>query len=193
MRRLAGVAVFACAGGMLNHFAATRPDPITFEDIAARAGVEFVLKNSATPERHQIETMAGGVAIFDFNNDGRPDLYFVNGARQPSFDKPDPSWFNRLYRNNGDGTFTDVTVAAGVAGAGFGIGVAVADFDNDGWEDLFIAGVDRNILYRNRGDGTFEDVTERAGLGSRRRAASRGPCPRDGSITITMASWICSS
>jgi hypothetical protein len=165
MRRLAVLAVFLGAGGLLNRFAATRrPDPVTFEDVAAHAGVDFVLQNSATPERHQIEPMVAGVAVFDFNNDGRPDIYFVNGARQPAFDKPDGSWSNRLYRNNGDGTFTDVTRSAGLAGAGFGTGVAVADYDNDGWEDLFIAGVDRNILYRNRGDGTFEDVTARAGL-----------------------------
>jgi hypothetical protein len=162
---LAIAALFAIAGSLLYNSAATaQPQPVTFEDIAARSGVKFVLRNSATPERHQIETMVGGVAVVDFNNDGRPDIFFVNGARQPALDKPDPSWFNRLYRNNGDGTFTDVTTAAGVEGAGFGIGVAVADYDNDGWEDLFIAGVDRNILYRNRGDGTFEDVTARAGL-----------------------------
>jgi hypothetical protein len=174
MRWLPGVALFACLflGSLLyRSSAAPRPAPITFEDIAERAGVDFVLRNSATPERHQIETMAGGVAVFDYNNDGRPDLYFVNGARQPALDKPDVSWFNRLYRNNGDGTFTDVTVAAGLTGAGFGIGVAVADFDNDGHEDLFIAGVDRNILYHNRGDGTFVDITAHAGLNPRPGAA----------------------
>jgi hypothetical protein len=151
----------------------SQPDPITFADIAARAGVNFVLRNSATPDRRQIETMVGGVAVFDYNNDGKPDLYFVNGARQPQLDKPDPSYYNRLYRNNGDGTFTDVTLAAGVAGDGFATGVAAGDYDNDGWEDLFIAGVNRNILYRNRGDGTFEDVTARAGLAH--TAGSRKP------------------
>src|SRR5207245_10488462 len=109
-------------------------------------------------------TMVGVVAIFDYNDDRKPDIYFVNGARQPQLDKPDPSFYNRLYRNNGDGSFTDVTVAAGVRGDGFATGVSAGDFDNDGWEDLFLAGVNRNILYRNRGDGTFEDVTARAGL-----------------------------
>ena len=163
--RVAGLTAFASAGGLLAFLAAAgRPDPITFEDIALRSGVNFVLQNSATPERHQIETMAGGVAVFDYNNDGRPDLYFVNGARQPALDKPDGAYSNRLYRNNSDGTFTDITAAAGVAGGGFATGVAAADYNNDGWEDLFIAGVNRNILYRNRGDGTFEDVTARAGL-----------------------------
>jgi enediyne biosynthesis protein E4 len=138
---------------------------ITFEDIAARAGIAFVLEDSATPARRQIETMVGGVAIFDYNNDGKPDVYLANGARQPDLVKAEPAYYNRLYRNNGDGTFTDVTLSAGVRGEGFASGVAVADYDNDGWEDLFIAGVNRNILYRNRGDGTFEDVTTRARLG----------------------------
>jgi hypothetical protein len=144
--------------------APAQPDPITFEDVAPRAGIEFVLQNSATPARRQIEPMVSGVAIFDYNGDGKPDIYFVNGARQPQLDKPDPSYYNRLYRNNGDGSFTDVTLAAGVRGDGFATGVAAADYDNDGSTDLFIAGVNRNILYRNRGDGTFTDVTAAAGL-----------------------------
>ena len=155
------------ASGIWISRAAETPhaDPITFENIAARSGVDFVLRNSATPARRQIETMVSGVAIFDYNSDGKPDIYFVNGARQPQLDKPDPSYYNRLYRNDGAGRFTDVTLAAGVRGDGFATGVAAGDFDNDGWEDLFIAGVNHNILYRNRGNGTFEDVTERAGLG----------------------------
>src|SRR5215469_12380426 len=162
-----GCAVIACGLGCwtwrdLN--AATVPDPIAFEDIAARAGVQFVLRNSATPEKHQIETMVAGVAIFDYNNDGKPDLYFVNGALQPTLEKAGPEFYNRLYRNNGDGTFTDVTLQAGVQGEGFATGVAIGDYDNDGFEDIFIAGVNRNILYHNRRDGTFEDVTRKAGL-----------------------------
>ena len=130
----------------------TAPDspPIQFTDIAPAAGVNFVLRDSATPQRHQIEPMVGGVAVFDYNNDNRPDIYFVNGADQPGLDKPDPSFYNRLYRNNGDFTFTDVTLSAAVRGAGFGTGVAAADYDNDGFVDLFVAGVNRNILSQSR-------------------------------------------
>ena len=145
-------------------FSAPAPDPIAFEDVASRAGIEFTLRNAATGDKHQIETMVSGVAVFDYDNDGWPDLYFVNGASQPKLEKNDPTYYNRLYRNKGDGTFSDVTLAAGVRGEGFAMGVAAADYDNDGATDLFLAGVNRNILYRNRGDGTFEDVTARAGL-----------------------------
>lgn len=143
---------------------AAGPDPITFEDVAARAGIEFALQNSATPHRRQIETMVSGVAVFDYDDDGWPDLYFVNGARQPKLEKDHPSFYNRLYRNRRDGTFADVTLRAGVKGGGFETGVAAGDYDNDGFADLFLAGVNRNTLYRNRGDGTFEDATARAGL-----------------------------
>ncbi len=114
---------------------------IVFENAAAKSGLSFVLNNSATPEKHQPETMIAGVAVFDYNNDGFPDLYFVNGAKLPEMDKSDPRYWNRLYRNNGDGTFTDVTEKAGVKGIGFGMGVAAGDYDNDGWADLYVAGV----------------------------------------------------
>jgi hypothetical protein len=158
--RLALIFVFLT----LAFTAPSGPSPIHFKDIARDAGIDFVLRDSATPTKHQIEPMVGGVAVFDYNNDNHPDIYFVNGARQPGLDKPDPTFYNRLYRNNGDATFTDVTLTAGVRGAGFATGVAAADYDNDGFADLFIAGVNRNILYRNRSDGTFEDVTGKAGL-----------------------------
>ncbi len=162
-RAVTACVALACLAGWLFS-APAGPDPITFEDVAARAGIDFILRNSAGGDHRQIEAMVSGVAVFDYNNDGWPDIYFVNGARQPKLEKSDPSFYNRLYKNNGDGTFSDVTTEAGVRGEGFAMGVAAADFDNDGAVDLFIAGVNRNILYRNRGNGSFEDVTKRAGL-----------------------------
>ncbi|MGH9674504.1 MAG: FG-GAP repeat domain-containing protein, partial [Bryobacteraceae bacterium] len=113
------------------------PPAIRFRELAKEAGIQFVLRDSAAGLKRQIEPMAGGVAVLDYNNDGRPDIYFVNGARQPVLDKPDPSYYNRLYRNNGEGTFTDVTTAAKARGEGFATGVAAADYDNDGFVDLF--------------------------------------------------------
>jgi hypothetical protein len=124
----------------------------------------MIVKNGAQGDMHQIETMIAGVAVFDYDGDGWPDIYVSNGATVPGLEKLDASFSNRLFRNNHDGTFTDVTSQAGLAGRGYSMGVAVGDFDNDGWPDLFVTGVRENILYRNRGDGTFEDITEKAGL-----------------------------
>ena len=146
----------------LGPFAVPGNAPPSFEEISARSGLNAVLNNAATADKHQVETMAGGIAVIDFDRDGRPDVFVTNGAPQPGLVKDGPQWWNRLYRNRGDGTFADVTARAGLAGQGFSIAAAVADFDNDGWPDLFVAGVGRNILYRNRGDGTFEDVTAKA-------------------------------
>jgi len=108
--------------------------------------------------------MPGGLGVIDFDGDGWPDLFCVNGASLPSLTKTGPEYCNRLYKNNRDGTFTDVTAKAGLAGRGYGMGVAVGDYNNDGHEDLFVVGVHGNQLYRNNGDGTFSEVTEKAGL-----------------------------
>ncbi len=108
--------------------------------------------------------MLGGVALFDYNNDGLLDIFFTNGAAIPSLEKTGPQFWNRLYRNNGDGTFTDVTEKAGVQGVGYSMGVAAGDYDNDGFVDLYITGVNRNQLLHNNGNGTFTDVTEKAGV-----------------------------
>jgi len=144
--------------------AAERPAAIQLEDRQRASGIRFVLDNGTTPDKAVIEAVLGGVALFDFDNDGRLDVFFTNGARIPGLRKDDPRFWNRLYRNQGDGTFRDVTESAGVRGEGYSMGAAAADFDNDGWTDLYVTGVNRNILYRNQGDGTFADVTERAGV-----------------------------
>jgi enediyne biosynthesis protein E4 len=137
---------------------------IRFEDIASKAGLKFVTQNSPTPNKNQVETMAAGVALLDYDGDGYLDIYLVNGAAIPSLRKESPAYWNRLYRNNHDGTFTDVTERAGVAGAGYGMGVAVGDYDNDGRPDLFVANVTDNQLFHNDGDGTFTDLTDKAGV-----------------------------
>src|SRR5687767_12369441 len=139
---------------------ATAAPRIQFADVTAKAGIDFVHKSGASPEKRMFETFGSGVAWIDYDNDGFPDLFFVNGA---------PGSSNALYRNNRDGTFTDVTQRAGVAGTGSGAlayktGAGVGDFDNDGYLDLYITAFGPNTLYRNNGDGTFTDVTSKAGV-----------------------------
>jgi hypothetical protein len=148
--------------------------PLQFSNVAGISGVHFVLENSPTATKYMIETMPGGIAVFDYNGDGLPDIYFTNGAEVPSLAKSSPKFWNRLYRNDGNFHFTDVTEQARVGGIGYSMGAAAGDYDNDGHPDLFVAGVNRNILYRNRGDGTFEDVTEKAGIKSGQWAVAAG-------------------
>ena len=162
--------------------------PIHFRDVAVEAGISFVLENHPTDRKHMIETMPGGVAVFDYDGDGRPDIYFTNGAEIPSLEKSSPKYGNRLYRNEGNWKFREVTEEAGVAGAGYSMGAAAGDFDNDGRLDLFVAGVNRNLLYRNLGNGRFEDVTARAGIQSGEWAVAAGwfDYDRDGRLDL----WI---
>ncbi len=137
---------------------------IRFEEIAAKSGLHYVTATDNTVNKNQPQTMVAGVALFDYDNDGWLDVYLVGGASIPSLVKDSPAYWNRLFHNNHDGTFTDVTEKAGVAGAGYGSGVAVGDYDNDGHADLFLANVNGNQLFHNNGDGTFTDVTAKAGL-----------------------------
>jgi hypothetical protein len=139
--------------------------PIVFEEIAQRSGLTFVTDSSPTPNKNQPETMVGGVALLDYDNDGYLDVFVVNGAAIPSLQKESPKYWNRLYHNNHDGTFTDVTAAAGVAGIGYGMGVAVGDYDNDGWPDIYVVNVGKNQLLHNNRNGTFTDVTDKTGVG----------------------------
>ena len=142
--------------------------PIQFRNIAAAAGLDFVVENHPTPQKHLIETMPGGVAVFDYNADGLPDIYFTNGAAVPSLVKGSPQDWNRLFRNEGGWKFKDVTAESGTAGEGYSVGAAAADYDNDGNMDLFVAGVRRNLLYRNLGNGKFQEVAAQAGITSDR-------------------------
>jgi hypothetical protein len=139
--------------------------PIRFEDRQRESGIDFILDNGTTPDKPVIDSVLGGVALLDFDNDGRLDVFFTNGARIPGLVKDDARFWNRLYRNRGDGTFSDVTEHAGVRGQGYSMGAAAADFDNDGWTDLYVTGVNHNILYRNERGVRFSDATERAGVG----------------------------
>jgi hypothetical protein len=153
-------------------------------DVKPLRGIDFILQNSPTPRKFLIETMPGGVALFDYNNDGLLDIFLVNGGRitealrvPEDFDRSDPRYWNRLYRQNRDGSFTDVTQAAGLAKAGngnYGMGVAVGDYDNDGYPDLYVTNYGKNILYHNNGDGTFTDVTAKASVAAGGWSVSAG-------------------
>ncbi len=144
--------------------------------------IDFTLDSCETPQRHAPETMAGGVAVFDYNNDGKLDIFFTNGADIDTLQKTSPKYSNRLFENDGQGHFTDVTEKAGLAGSGFDVGVAIGDYDNDGYEDIFVAGVYKNTLYHNTGDGTFTDVTAKAGLNK--------PDPEYGPLWSVGAVWV---
>jgi len=144
--------------------------------------IDFKLDSDETPEHHAPETMAGGVAIFDYNKDGKLDIFFTNGADIKTLKKNSPKYSNRLFENDGNGHFTDVTEKAGLTGTGYDTGVAIGDYDNDGYEDIFLAGVHRNTLYHNNRDGTFTDVTAKAGLNK--------PDPEYGPLWAVAGAWI---
>ena len=139
-------------------------DGVHLTNVAERAGLRFAYQHSPTAAKHFVESVPGGVAVFDYNGDGRPDVFFPNGAATPGLEKKLPTYANRLFRNDGGMRFSDVTETAGVSGVGYSIGAAAADFDNDGHVDLFVAGAGGNQLLHNRGDGRFADVTRAAGI-----------------------------
>src|ERR1051326_1790199 len=158
------ILILVATAALLAGSGSMPPPGIRFEEIAARSKLNFTTSASPTPNKNQVETMVAGVAVLDYDGDGYLDIYLVNGAAIPSLEKDSPVYWNRLYHNNHDGTFTDVTEKASVAGAGYGMGVAIGDYDNDGWPDIFVANVTANQLFHINGDGTFTDVTVKAGL-----------------------------
>jgi enediyne biosynthesis protein E4 len=160
---LAGLATGSLLSPGRRPLAPLAADPAFVELTASQTGIHWVHQNAMSPERHLPETCGSGCAIFDFDNDGWMDIYLVNSGPADFF-TPKTALRNALYKNNRDGTFTDVTDKAGVPGGTFGMGVAVGDYDNDGYPDLFVTAHGRCTLYRNNGNGTFTDVTKRAGL-----------------------------
>ena len=182
--------------------AATPAPEVQFTDVTQAFGIDFQHENSATSNKYLIETMGGGVALLDYDNDGRLDIFFTNGAKiddpMPSGKMPDKSdrkFWNRLYHQNADGTFTDVTEKAGLTGAQqnyYAMGVAVGDYDNDGFEDIYVTGYGGNTLYHNNGNGTFTDVTKTAGVAAGGWSASAGffDYDNDGKLDIFVTRYL---
>jgi len=165
-----------------------------FTDVAAKAGLTTpVVFGGEIAKKYIIETTGTGVAIFDYDNDGWPDIFLVNGTILESF-PAGKAPTNHLYHNNHDGTFTDVTEKAGLGRTGWGQGVCVGDYDNDGWEDLFVTYYGKNVLYHNNGDGTFTDVSERAGVAGSGKAWGTGCAfvdyDRDGHLDLMVANYV---
>jgi hypothetical protein len=175
------------------------PSPVTFTNIAASSGITFKHAACSTSQKYLLETMGGGVALLDCDNDGRLDLFFTNGAslddpmpKDAVPDKREPRFWNRLYRQRTDGGFEDVTERAGLKGEGYSMGVAAGDYDNDGFTDLYVTAYGGNNLYRNNGDGTFADVTRRAGVAGSGWSTSAAwiDYDRDGRLDLFVARYL---
>jgi hypothetical protein len=176
------------------------PSPVeAFVDATQRLGVNFQYRASHTSRKYLLETMGAGVALFDYDNDGRLDIYLVNGAplsdptpRGTVPQKTDSQYWNRLYHQKADGTFEDLTEKAGLEGAGYGMGVAVGDYDNDGFEDLYVTAYGGNKLYHNNGNGTFTDVTQKAGVagGGWSTSAAWVDLDRDGFLDLVVLRYL---
>jgi len=170
------------------------PFGVAFTDVARAAGLSHkTIFGDEVKSTYLLETTGCGVAFFDYDNDGWLDIFTVNGSRIEGFPKgSEPT--NHLYKNNRDGTFTDVTAKAGLAHSGWGQGVCIGDFDNDGFEDLFVTYWGRNVLYHNNGDGTFTDVSAKAGVGGNRTRWSTGCAfvdyDRDGHLDLFVANYV---
>jgi hypothetical protein len=178
-------------GGLLVFVPVRFADPIVFTDVTKTAGINFT--NAAAPEKKYIvESMGGGAAFFDYDRDGRLDIYLTNSYTVDGALAKKPRPKAALYRQRGNGTFEDVALKVGVADPGWAMGVSVADFDNDGFDDLYITCFGPNKLYRNRGDGTFVDVTSKAGVGDDRfsTGAAWADYDRDGDLDLFVANYV---
>jgi hypothetical protein len=173
--------------------AAAESSPIRFVDVTNAAGIAFKHDNAASKDKYLIETMGSGAGWLDYDNDGYLDLYLANSAATKVYAPPHPLR-GALYKNNGDGTFSDVTEKAGVAAAGlFAMGVAAGDYDNDGFADLYVVGYARSILYHNNGNGTFTDVTGKAGVANHGKWGSSAAWfdyDRDGRLDLAIANYL---
>jgi len=186
---LAAGAPAPAAGTPAPGTAPSKECPASFTDVAAAAGLRFVHDKGATPEHRLPETVGSGLAWLDYDNDGWMDLYVVQGGPFPPAGSAKAR--DRLFRNNGNGTFTDVTEKAGLADTAYGMGAAAADFDNDGFVDLYVTNWGGNILYRNNGNGTFTDVTAKAGVAGPRwgTSAAWGDIDGDGYLDLFVAQY----
>src|SRR5256886_8511858 len=164
----------------------------SFADVARAAGLDFHLTCGSLEKRYIMESMCGGIAVFDYDNDGWMDIFLVNGSTLEDMraGKCHPS---KLYRNNHDGTFTDETAKSGLGHCGWGFGAAVGDYDNDGWEDLYVTYLNGAVLYHNNGNATFTDVTSRATVGNSGHwgtSAAFGDYDNDGYLDLYVANYV---
>ena len=155
--------------------AATNAIPIFREAPATESGITWIHQNGRSNHRYLPETTGAGVAIFDYNNDGWMDILLVNSGASSFYQPPTPPR-TALYRNNHDGTFTDVAKEAGITTDLYGMGVAIGDYDGDGHPDIYISGIGKRVLYHNNGNGTFTDVTEASGIAASQWGTLRMPC-----------------
>lgn len=193
VRSVAGLAaVMALAALGLGQAKPNDATAVRFRNVAASAGLTFTHDYSAAGGKYFVESAPGGLAVFDYNGDGRPDIFFTNGAETPSLQKTSAAYSNHLYRNDGNMRFTDVTGAAGVRGIAYSMGAAAADYDNDGHVDLFVAGAKQNQLLRNRGDGRFEDVTKQSGIASGEWSVAGGwfDYDNDGRLDLFVVNYV---
>ena len=179
--------------GCCCSFASTLADhPIQLHDVTGQTGITFQHTDGSSGRYYIVEAMSAGLALFDYDNDGDIDIYFLNGAARPGT-KPKKRPRNALYRNDGGWKFTEVTRQAGVGDPGHGLGVTVGDYDNDGDQDLYVNNFGPNVLYRNNGDGTFHNVTLQAGVENGNRVGA-GTCfldmEGDGDLDLFVANYV---